>query len=409
MESTTNHDVTHLQRRGGPALVTLGGIAIAGLVLIAIFACKTVSALSVFSTASMFALSSMLAGGLFGFLFGIPRTLQQQRDGVETSGGKQTEGKASAYAPNTNLEQISDWLTKILVGAGLIQVTKLPRWLSNIANSLAPGFGGGDVGGVFALATILSYVLLGFLIGYLWTRLYFAGALIAADVETLAREIKEIRQQSDLDAKALVLALRQLNPSADMPVPTQQELDNAIKEASKNVKAQIFYQARTTRADNWSEPSTKAKMERTIPIFRSLIQCDTDDEYHMNYGQLGFALKDSRTQDWKGAEAALTKAIEIRGPWQEHNWVFYEFNRATCRIMQDADYLQGKPSSSDARKRTVEDIQAPFSVEDTKMIIKTEKDIVKWMELNKVTERELDSESRRSSLPQDSRKLRSDR
>jgi hypothetical protein len=392
MESQLNQDARQSQRRGGPALLILAGIAIAGLALVAIFAGKTASPLSVFSVASMFAVASVLAGGLFGFLFGIPRTLQHQKD-AEPSSGKGNEGKASTYAPNTNLEQISDWLTKILVGAGLIQVTKLQLWLGETARSLAPGFGGGDSGRVFALATVLSYALLGFLLGYLWTRLYFAGALHAADVETLTREIKEIREQSDLDAKALALALRELNPSADMKVPTQQELDDAIKDASQGVKAQIFYQARSIRSETWSEPSKKAKMERTIPIFQALIHSDKDEEYHMNYGQLGFAIKDSRTPDWKAAETALTKAIQIRGSWEENDWVLYEFNRAVCRIMQDADYAQGRPSSADARKRIVEDLRVFFAFEGAPNIVATQREVSSWIELNKVTKKELETDS----------------
>lgn len=390
MESQSKQDARQSERRGGPALLTLFGLAIAGIVLVAIFAGKTSSALSVFSVASMFAVASMLAGGLFGFLFGIPRTLQQQRD-TEASGVQETEGKVSTYAPNTNLEQISDWLTKILVGAGLIQVTKLREWLGNTAASLAPGFGGGDAGRVFALATVLSYALLGFLLGYLWTRLYFAGALRAADVETLTRAIKEIRQQSDLDAKALALALRVLNPSADMQIPTQQELDDAIKDASSGVRAQIFYQARSIRSESWSEPSKKAKMERTIPIFQALVHSDKDEEYHMNYGQLGFALKDSRSPNWHAAEGALTKAIQIRGSWRENDWVLYEFNRAVCRIMQDADYLQGKPSSPDARKRIVEDLKVFFAFVDAQIIVDRQRDVSSWIELNKVNKVELES------------------
>lgn len=349
MEPKSTQDAKQSQQRGRQALVGLGGIAIAGLGLILIFAFRTQSAPSVFSVACMLAAAALLAGGLFGFLFGIPRTLQQQRDGEEAVPAKQTpEGKSSTYAPNTNLEQISDWLTKILVGAGLIQITKLRQLLGDTATNLAPGFGGGESGRVFALATVLSYLLLGFLLSYLWTRLYFAGALRAADIETLAREIRDIRQQTDLDAKALALALRQQNPSAEVPVPAQQELDEAIKEASQSVKAQIFYQAQTIRGENWSESRTKTKMERTIPIFRALIHSDTDEEYHRNYGQLGYALKDSRNPQWKDAEATLTKAIQIRGHWRENGWIYYEFNRAICRIMLD-DPLQERPSSQNVR------------------------------------------------------------
>jgi len=379
------------KKRGGHALIGLVGVALAGLGLILVFSYHTSSPLSVFSVACMFATASILAGGLFGFLFGIPRTLQQQRDGEEIGTGKPSvEGEPQTYAPNTNLEQISDWLTKILVGAGLIQLGKLRELLRDSATSLAPGFGGGESGRVFSLATVLSYVFLGFLISYLWTRLYFAGALRAVDVEGLRREIKEIRQQSDVDAKALGLALRQLNPSTEVPAPAQQELNDAIRDASKAVKAQIFYQAQTLRAENWSEPRTKAKMERTIPIFRALINSDVDDEYHSNHGQLGYALKDSRNPDWKDAESELTKAIQIRGPWREYGWIYYEFNRAICRIMID-DPIQAKPSPQAVRKAIIEDLQAVFSHDQFIEMADRTPEIMKWIEVNKVTPSKLSS------------------
>jgi hypothetical protein len=337
----------------------------------------------------MFAAASLLGGGLFGFLFGIPRTLQQQKDGENDSPSKHnSDGQASTYAPNTNLEQISDWLTKILVGAGLIQLTKLHEFVGNTARSLAPGFGGGDAGRVFALATMLSYVLLGFLVGYLWTRLYFAGALRAADVAALAREIKEIRNQSDLDARAFTLAMHQLNPSGEVPLPSQEALDVAIQEASKAVKTQIFYQAQTLRAENWFEQKNKAKMERTIPIFEALVHSDKDEEYHQNYGQLGYALKDSRSPQFEKAEASLSKAIQIRGSWQENGWLWYEFNRAICRIMID-DPQQQRPSSADVRKRIVEDLQAVFSSQQFIVMAQKTPEIIKWINTNNVTNEEL--------------------
>src|SRR5262245_38208292 len=70
----------------------------------------------------------LLIGGLFGFLFGIPRSLQRPSVKGDGSGGAsdKPEGPQSpAYRPNTNLEEISDWLTKILVGVGLTQISRL--------------------------------------------------------------------------------------------------------------------------------------------------------------------------------------------------------------------------------------------------------------------------------------------
>jgi hypothetical protein len=376
-------------QRGQFAIYALVAGALGGWAIIAGFSRASKPALSAFGVASMVAAASFLAGTFFGFLFGVPKTLQKSVGDEE--GGRVVDPSAKPiYRANTNLEQISDWLTKILVGAGLTQIAAIRRWLNDLGISLAPGFGTSDNARVFAMATVVSYLLNGFLLGYLWTRLYFAGALAQADdVESLAREIKEIREQSDLDAKALALTIKQLNPSAGISAPTQQELNDAIKDASQNVKSQIFYLAQTERQENWAEPSKKAKMERTMPIFRALIACDADEAYHQNHGQLGYVLKDQRVPDWTGAEAALTKAIMIRGSALDHDWVLYEFNRADCRINIDDNFKQGQKSSPDKRKQIIDDLRLASTDDYVAGIMHTNSTINAWIALNDVQEREL--------------------
>ena len=182
---------------------------------------------------------------------------------------------------------------------------------------------------LFAFALLSYSCVLGFLFGYLWTRLFLAGALRAADqvaigalveevhkvtekAEATDRRLAEFQKQADQDAIALNLGMRQLNPSPDLPSITQEALNTAIAAASRPSKIQLFNQAWQVRSDNWRQD--KAKMESTIPVFKALISDDTENQYHMNHGQLGFALKDQRTPDWTEAEKELTKAIELRGP-----------------------------------------------------------------------------------------------
>lgn len=75
--------------------------------------------------ASVFAASSL--GAAFGFIFGIPRVLQRRPGSIEK--GQQfaiTEKTGSQlFFTNTSLEEISDWLTKIIVGIGLVQFTTI--------------------------------------------------------------------------------------------------------------------------------------------------------------------------------------------------------------------------------------------------------------------------------------------
>ena len=94
------------------------------------------------------------------------------------------------YGPNTNLEQISDWLTKILVGVWLTQIGDSREGLSGLQLSLAPAFGSDredPASGVFAVALALYFALSGFLYSYLWTRLNLRRALTQADLPEIAR------------------------------------------------------------------------------------------------------------------------------------------------------------------------------------------------------------------------------
>lgn len=96
--------------------------------------------------------SFMAIGWAIGFIFGVPRT---------HSGDTTT---------NTNLEQISDWLTKVLVGVGLTQLQKIPVQLGILASYIAKDYGPSG-SNVFALSMVLYFSAVGFLTGYLLTRL----------------------------------------------------------------------------------------------------------------------------------------------------------------------------------------------------------------------------------------------
>lgn len=139
------------------------------------------------STGLLWAAASAAAGALAGFLFGIPRVLQTDQP-VAPAGEQQAsdpssdqDGNGTArYQVNTNLEQISDWLTKIIVGIGLVELRNVPGAVQDLAEYFAksvPGQGLEAMGG----AIVVYFGVLGFLLGYLATRLYLAGAFSRAD------------------------------------------------------------------------------------------------------------------------------------------------------------------------------------------------------------------------------------
>jgi hypothetical protein len=89
--------------------------------------------IQILALALLIAGGAFVTGGLLGFLFGIPRALTgRAEDDVESGRG---------YGANTNLEQISDWLTKILVGVGLVQITTIGRHFGDLITFLGPALG----------------------------------------------------------------------------------------------------------------------------------------------------------------------------------------------------------------------------------------------------------------------------
>jgi len=336
--------------------------------------------------------AALVSGGMLGFLFGIPRTLQiergaQQQNAEDGEGHNQEQARVASIQANTNLEQISDWLTKILVGVGLTQISKLPAALQSYASFVSPGLGKFPNSEVFAVGVLVFFLTCGFLLGFLWTRFYLTGALRQEEQKALAalkEEVDQIKQQTAIDARALNILQRVLNPPGDDKPPTQDEINKAIAEASSSVKAQIYYQAQTQRSENWRNVQDKPKMERTIPIFRALIASDKENVYHANHGQLGFALKDQRTPEWAEAEAELTKAIELRGSWDQHGWLFYEFNRAICRIKQDPAFNQNKPSDEGTKDKIMTDLITAGNAFELEELVAKDEITTKWLAINKI-------------------------
>jgi hypothetical protein len=139
--------------------------------------------LGVLSNGALVSAAFISIGALLGFIFGIPRAPKsppQASRSPQTSGA--SAGSADAkmspeddrrFTPNTNLEEISDWLTKILVGAGLVQLAVLPAQLKRLADFFHASM---PLTSEAALMIILNFFVLGFMGSYLLTRLFLTEA-----------------------------------------------------------------------------------------------------------------------------------------------------------------------------------------------------------------------------------------
>jgi hypothetical protein len=137
----------------------------------------------------MWTLACLIAGAAGGFLFGIPKIVQNgHADAQNTAAQAEDQGQYQQQV-NTNLTEISDWLTKIIIGLGLINLAKIPRYLTGTASTLANGIDHGNPSSVIALAyaLIVCFTILGFLFGYITTRLFLAGAFSRADQQAISK------------------------------------------------------------------------------------------------------------------------------------------------------------------------------------------------------------------------------
>jgi len=119
-----------------------------------------VQELSIIGVSSTIAGAFFISGLLLGFIFGVAKPDEAGKKNV-----------------STNLEQISEWLTKIIVGAGLAQLATLPGSLKEFGIYAKPLLGDLAYGEIFAIGILIYYLTCGFLGGYLLTKLFFLGLL----------------------------------------------------------------------------------------------------------------------------------------------------------------------------------------------------------------------------------------
>lgn len=367
---------------GGPAFGAIG------LVTYAI----ALGSWSVFAVALLVSAAAFAGGGLLGFLFGIPRLLTAEDSAAPQlspdAAANQADRQRPAYRTNTNLEQISDWLTKILVGVGLVQLGEITDGTRTLVDFLSPALGNNASSPSFSLAVLFLYTVSGFLIVYLMTRVYLGRVFAQADdlmqyVDEKINEVKEAQQeQEERDVAALAALSRQLEPESSGTPITPEELAELATAASPLVRAQMFQRAREKRMRGNPE-----EIGRTAEIFRALAHADKEDVYHRNYAQLGYALKDQTATDLPGAEAALTKAIRIRDRNGETGWRLYEFVRALTRIQQDPGGTE--PSPPEIRDPILDDLRIAATSAYLRKQILTEAMTRSWLDRNNVTEADL--------------------
>jgi hypothetical protein len=141
----------------------------------------------------LLALASLVVGFFIGTLFGMP---------------KRNSKDDSDYTLNNSLVEISEWLTKIIVGLGLVNLKQIPGYLATLGETVsrAAGTENSNSLNVFAMCATVYFAVFGLYIGYNYMRIVLSQKYKQADDNLLRKklELKVDKLETEIAEKAKV-------------------------------------------------------------------------------------------------------------------------------------------------------------------------------------------------------------
>jgi hypothetical protein len=128
-------------------------------------------------TAFLLFTAAAAVGASLGFMFGLPRARFAERlstgqlDNAGTPGSPPPSPASTHYLANSNLIKVSDWLSTIIIGLGLVNLGGFLPAMGAVAVLLKEPLGGMSYSGVVGVSVLITGALIGFLLVYLWTAL----------------------------------------------------------------------------------------------------------------------------------------------------------------------------------------------------------------------------------------------
>lgn len=281
-------------------------------ILIAIASLHLIDDKQVASTLLMWALACLSFGACIGFLFAIPKRQESQHTKANNDN--------SLLTPNTNLQEVSDWLTKMLVGIGLIQFNDISKYIYTISEKIglsAQGVEKYDYS-MYAMALIIVFTTCGFMLGYLGTRLKLSPELTKADNATLGKI-----QQLDIRIDEI-----------DTRVRKHEDIGDMISVAEKYITMADIY--KDIIKEYGDKEIIREKRKRLLEKARIIFEDIMDSDEHNIPASIGLALYYDRLEKPNYGEAlkVLKNAIDniqhknerkIALPRLYYNKACYEF------------------------------------------------------------------------------------
>lgn len=225
----------------------------------------TISGWRFFAIGALTALVATATGGALGLLFGLPITAKvvvvSPSTGASADRAQVQSQSGEWFSDNTSMEQIADWLTKIIVGLTLTQWESIQEQFNRVAAAVtaammaplpraggagaeplqciicppavSPALANPDAGMVAGGVILGSYAILGFLFIYLWARRYLGnelalarGSMIKTQRDHERQAVSAARQQGDM----------QLTPPKENPQRVFEQAARALKQATSEME-----------------------------------------------------------------------------------------------------------------------------------------------------------------------------
>jgi hypothetical protein len=196
-------------------------------------------------------ISAFISSYFMGTLFGMP---------------KRNNNKESDYSLNNSLVEISDWLTKIIVGLGLVNLKQIPDYLISLGEYVrASSKYDGQLLNIYSIGIVIYFGFLGLYIGYNYMRLVLSNKYKYADDNLIRKELEmaiekidevkeEVKQKENkiIQTQSLVQEKEQLTKSLMTKVNETSMSDtnfetvvqeiissDQIKKGNENIKPEI--------------------------------------------------------------------------------------------------------------------------------------------------------------------------
>jgi hypothetical protein len=131
----------------------------------------------------LLALASFIACFFTGTLFGMPK--RNNKNGAKND-----------YALNNGLIEISDWLTKIIVGLVLINLKEIPSYFISLGEyvSISTKYKG-ELLNIYTIGIVIYFGFLGLYIGYNYMRLVLSNKYKKADDRLIRKALEEEKEK----------------------------------------------------------------------------------------------------------------------------------------------------------------------------------------------------------------------